>query len=111
MINNTGSRPTSKSPIEGALKPKIPFLWLENHEHHEIAKADGVGPKGMIQYLDRGELILVASKHAIGKENVVNVVVLTEIHFSHKEPNQPTKKSPAIHLDEDVSKPWYFTHG
>ena len=114
MVKNVRRRPIFESATVERTEPKILPLIVENNGRHEVKnlRLGDTGLEETIQHTTKGEPVLVASKHPIGKEDkdTVKVVILTVAHFSDKEPSGPVKKSPVINLDQDISKPWYFTH-
>ena len=114
MVKNAKRRPIFESATTERAEPKTLPLIVEKNGRHEVKtlRFGDTGLEEVIQYTDKGEPVLVASKHPIGKEDkdIVKVVVLTAAHFSDKEPSKPVKKSPVINLDQDIKKPWYFTH-
>lgn len=114
MVKNTRRRPIFESATTERAELKTLPLIVEKNGRQEVRtlKLGDTGLEEVIQYTAKGEPVLVASKHPIGKENedIVKVVILTVAHFSEKEPSKPVKKSSVINLDQDISKPWYFTH-
>lgn len=112
MVKNTERRSIQETAATQSAGPKTLLLVIESDECREVktVKVGGAGMEELIRRMDGGKPILIQSRHLIGKEDIVNLVVLTAVYCSVKEPNQPVKKGPVIHLDEDPTKPWYFTH-
>ena len=68
-------------------EPTIHILFFKKDEsqHVETVKVEDINLEKMIQHLNQGESILITRKCT-------------------------NKEKPALNVDEEMSKPWYFTH-
>jgi len=63
----------------------ILFFKKDENQHVETVKVEDINFEKMIQHLNQGESILITRKCT-------------------------SKEKPALNVDEEMSKPWYFTH-
>jgi len=65
----------------------IQLLLFKNDRNQrvKIVKIEDINLEKIIQHLNKGESILITSKHT-------------------------NKEKPAFNEDKEISKPWYFTH-
>jgi hypothetical protein len=103
-------RRSSESPDTMAAKPQTSLLPLKTSENRDITTVECADRGETIQHLSRRESIHTTSRHSDEKEETLNEVILTSISFSKREPKQFNRRKPVLHMDEDPSKPWYFTH-
>jgi len=101
---------SSESPDTMVAKPQTSLLPLKTSENRDIKTVECAHRGETIQHLSRREPIHTTSRHSGEKEETFNEVILTSISFSKREPKQFNRRKPVLHMDEDPSKPWYFTH-
>ena len=91
----------------------FPLILVDSglHEVKAIRLGDTVLEE-LIGCTKRTEAALVANRCPIEKDgrNFVNVAILTAVLFSDTEPGKKTRKISVTGSDQDISKPWYFTH-
>jgi len=108
------SKSISESVMVASAENRMFPLILVNNGVHEV-KAIRLGDtvlEELIGCTERTEAALVANRCPIEKDgrNFVNVAILTAVLFSDTEPGKTTRKGSVTDSDQDISKPWYFTH-